>query len=150
MTAMDDPHGSSPTREAVAALFARRQADLQRLDAAALSADYADDAAIESPFAGQHQGRSAEAALNKFFGAFRGLEIRGEAPIIDGDRVAQAFTFSGTGIGKLMGLPPSDKSFRFSAVHLYRLRGLQIVEERRVYDSTGLWVQIGVLKAKPT
>ena len=148
--ATDQPVGEKPTREAVVALFARRRASFQRLDAAALGGDYADDARIESPFAGVHEGREAGAALQKFFDAFQGLETQVEPPIIDGERVAQQLTFSGAGIGKLMGLPPSDKPFRFSAVALYRLRGLKIVEERRLYDSTGLWVQIGVLKTKPT
>lgn len=148
--AMDQPVGEKPTREDIAALFTRRQADFRRLDAAALGDDYVGDARIESPFAGIHQGRGAAAAVQRFFDAFRGLEIECEPPIIDGERVAQFFTFSGAGVGKLMGLPPSNKPFRFSAVHLYRLRGLKIVEERRLYDSTGLWVQIGVLKAKPT
>ena len=37
------------TRDQIAALFARRDADFSRRDAAALAADYADDATIDSP-----------------------------------------------------------------------------------------------------
>ena len=137
------------SRDAIWQLFERRREAYRRQDAQVLGADYASDARIESPFAGVHDGNAAEAAIQKFFDTFRDLRVECEPPIIDGDRVAQQVTFSGTGVGSLMGLPPSTKPYRFSAVHLYRLRGLQIVEERRVYDSTGLWVQIGVLKAKP-
>jgi hypothetical protein len=35
-------------------------------------------------------------------------------------------------------------------VFLYELNGLTIVRERRIYDFTGMLVQIGALKAKPT
>jgi ketosteroid isomerase-like protein len=49
-----------------------------------------------------------------------------------------------------MGLPPTGKPFRLPAVFLYELRDGRIVRERRIYDFTGLLVQVGVLKAKPT
>ena len=32
---------------------------------------------------------------------------------------------------------------------VFEIRGRQIVRERRIYDFTGLLLQIGVLKAKP-
>jgi hypothetical protein len=35
------------------------------------------------------------------------------------------------------------------AVFFYRLENGRIVHERRIYDFTGLLLQIGVLKAKP-
>ena len=47
-----------------------------------------------------------------------------DPPIIDGNRVAQLATAEGTNMGGLMGLP-------------------------RIYDFTGLLVQVGILKAKP-
>ena len=48
-----------------------------------------------------------------------------------------------------MGLPPTGRAFRFLAAFVFILRDGRIVEERRVYDFTGLLIQIGVLKAKP-
>lgn len=48
-----------------------------------------------------------------------------------------------------MGLPPTGKPFRISIVHLHDIRDGYIQHERRIYDFTGLLVQIGVLKAKP-
>jgi hypothetical protein len=44
------------TREQVEAMFARRQAALDNLDAAALSADYTEDCIIESPASGTLRG----------------------------------------------------------------------------------------------
>jgi hypothetical protein len=36
-----------------------------------------------------------------------------------------------------------------SAVFFYELKHGRIVRERRIYDFTGMLVQIGILKAKP-
>jgi predicted ester cyclase len=52
-------------------------------------------------------------------------------------------------MGGLFGLAPTGKTFRLPVVLMYELRGRQIVRERRIYDFTGLLVQVGVLKAKP-
>ena len=76
-------------REQVMALFARRQEAFEKLDAATLAADYADDAVIQSPMAGVHHGREAEAAFRHGFNAFRDMTQTVEAVIIDGDRVAE-------------------------------------------------------------
>ena len=58
-------------------------------------------------------------------------------------------SLEGTNLGGLMGLPPSGKHFRVPAVFLYELRGNKIIRERRIFDFTGMLVQIGVLKARP-
>jgi predicted ester cyclase len=90
-----------------------------------------------------------EHTLKAVFAAFLDCTIKTESLLIDGDRVAHALAIAGTHIGEFMGLPPSRKSFRIKAVFLYELRDRKIVHERRIYDFTGLLMQIGVLKAKP-
>ena len=105
---------------------------------------------IDSPTVGLHQGPdAARQAYDVIFHAFADNTRRTEALVIEGDRVAQVMTIEGTNLGGLMGLPPSGKHFRVPAVFLYDLRGDQIVRERRIYDFTGMLVQIGVLKARP-
>ena len=52
-------------------------------------------------------------------------------------------------MGSFLGLEPSGRSFHIPAVFTYELRNGQIAREQRIYDFTGLLVQIGVLKAKP-
>ena len=64
-------------------------------------------------------------------------------------RVDACRTLEGTDSGQFLGLPPTGKSFRIPAVFLYELKDGQIARERRIYDFTGLLVQIGLLKAKP-
>lgn len=141
---------SGMTRDEIVALFDRRQQLYDNLDAAALAADYADDAVIESPSAGVHSGRkAAEQAFRAGFGAFLDMKTKTETLLIDGDRVAQVLAIEGTHIGEFMGMPPSGKPFRLAAVFVYELRDAKIARERRIYDFTGMLVQIGLLKAKP-
>jgi steroid delta-isomerase-like uncharacterized protein len=138
------------TRDAIAALFARRDTAWGNEDAAALAADYAADAVIESPTAGVHRGPvAAQHGFDSVFTTFTDMTLHVESLLIDGDRVAQVLTIEGTNMGGIMGLPPSDKAFRVPAVFLYELRGDKISRERRIYDFTGLLVQVGVLKARP-
>jgi predicted ester cyclase len=68
---------------------------------------------------------------------------------IDGDRVAQIGTLTGTDTGGFMGIPPTGKSFKLPIVVLYTVADGCIVRERRIYDFTGMLVQAGILKAKP-
>ncbi|MGH9255307.1 MAG: ester cyclase [Vicinamibacterales bacterium] len=138
------------TRDEIVAFFERRLEHYEDLDAAALAADYADDAVIESPIAGVHTGRrAAEQALQAVFAAFVDRRMESVSLLIDGDRVANVLAIEGTLIGDFMGLPPTGKPFHHTAVFLYELRDRQIVRERRIYDFTGLLMQVGVLKAKP-
>ena len=48
-----------------------------------------------------------------------------------------------------MGLPPTDRPFSISLVSLCDLRDGLIARERRIYDFTGLLLQVGAIKAKP-
>ena len=137
------------TREQVMAFFARRQQAFANLDAVALAADYADDAVIESPIAGVHHGRTVEDALRAVFTAFPDMTQTVDTLIIDGDRVVEVRRTSATHVGEFLGLAPSGKSFHLDMVFLYDLKDGKIVGERRIYDFTGLLMQIGVLKAKP-
>jgi steroid delta-isomerase-like uncharacterized protein len=138
------------TRDEVVAFFERRQQLYDNLDAAGLAADYADDAVIDSPSAGIHRGRqAAEQALRAIFSAFVDIKTTIEALVIDDDRIAEIRAIEGTHIGEFMGVPPTGKPFRLAGVFLYELRDGTIVRERRIYDFTGMLIQIGLLKAKP-
>ena len=77
------------------------------------------------------------------------IKVHEESVLIDGDAAAQVVTLEGTDSGQFLGLPPTGKSFRVPAVLLYEFKDGQIARERRIYDFTGLLVQIGLLKAKP-
>lgn len=137
------------TRDEIAALFARRQDAYEDLDAAALAADYADEATIESPVTGAHGKADAERNFKVVFDAFLDLKMTFRPPVIDGSRVAWYATAEGTNMGGFMGLPPSGRPFKLATAFFHEVRDGKIVREQRIYDFTGLLVQIGVLKAKP-
>ena len=137
------------TRNVIAAIFERRLMAFDHQDAGALAADYTVDCVIESPSGGVHHGRAAaEQVLRSVIDAFD-VKMHQDALLIDGDSVAQILTIEGTDDGQFLGLPPTGKSFRVPAVFLYDLKDGQIARERRVYDFTGLLIQVGLLKAKP-
>jgi steroid delta-isomerase-like uncharacterized protein len=139
------------TREQAEALFARRQAAFNRLDAAALAADHASDGVVESPTAaGTVSGREAIADVYRaWFKAFPDFEFRHIELVVEGDRVALVATASGTNAAGFMGLPATGKRFKFPVVCVYRFEASEIVHEQRVYDFSGMLIQIGMLKAKP-
>ena len=138
------------TREDLIAMFDRRRAAMADLDARALAADHSEESVCESPMAGTVRGREAiEQVARAFFCAFPDVRSQRDALVIDGDRVVEVETLSGTDTGGFMGMPPTQKAFAFPLVRLYTVRDGAIVHERRIYDFTGLLIQIGVLKAKP-
>ena len=139
------------TRQDVEELFERRQQALARRDSAALAMLHSQDGVLESPTAGGPvQGRRAiEQVYRAWFTAFPDVKFSVEELLIDGDRVAQRLTTSGTDTGGFLNLPPTGKAFRVPLVLLCTLADNKIVHERRIYDFTGMLIQIGVLKAKP-
>ncbi len=84
-----------------------------------------------------------------WFTAFPDAVAQPEELLIDGNRVVLISTSAGTDTGGFLGLAPTGKSFRLPMVFIFALNERQIVHERRIYDFTGLLVQIGMLKAKP-
>jgi steroid delta-isomerase-like uncharacterized protein len=138
------------TREEIASLFTRRETAWNDHDVDGIVALYAENAVVESPLGGTHQGRAAIGAIAKtFFEAFTDATLTTDDVIIDGDRVVHVFTMSGTDTGGLMGMDPSGKPALVPMVFVCRVADGLIVHERRIYDFTGMLVQIGVLKAKP-
>ena len=138
------------TRDDIMALLARRHDAIIRRDAAALMADYAEDAVVESPLAGVVKGREAnEQVYRAWWSAFPDRVDHVEEAIVDGDRAAQFATLTQTDLGGFMGLAPTGKPVRIPIVYLFTFDDRHIVHERRIYDFTGMLVQVGILKAKP-
>ena len=140
---------SGMTRSEILALFKKRQEAWEDLDAKSLAADYADASVIESPSGGVHTGRDAEKVLGAMFDAFLDLTMTVDDLVIDGDVVVAILSFEGTHMRPLLGFAPTGKRFHLSGAFVHRLKDRTIIHERRIYDFTGLLVQIGVLKAKP-
>lgn len=138
------------TREEIVGFFARRKDAHNRHDIAALVSQHAEDSIVENPWAGAVKGREAiRQVYAELFRAFPDILISGEELLIEGNRVAQIATSLGTDIGGFMSLTPTRKKFSVPIVFQFMFQDKQIIHERRIYDFTGLLVQIGVLKARP-
>jgi steroid delta-isomerase-like uncharacterized protein len=139
------------TNDQIAAFIDRHASAWNRHDAKALCTNHAEDGVVISPMFSRVEGRAeicrTYAAL---FAAFPDWELRFEAPIRDGDRLAVLFSVAATHRGEFMGIPGSGKRCAFEGVSLFRFSpDLLIVEERRVYDFTGLLTRLGILRVRP-
>lgn len=134
----------------IAALIARQTASWQRRDPAALAQGYAEDAIVSSPMFPRAEGRKAiELSFVSIFRIFPDWTLVSEAPCITGSRVMQLCKVGGTHTGEFMGLPGTGKRTEFDCVLIYDVEDGLIKRERRVYDFTGMLIQLGVLRGKP-
>ena len=76
------------------------------------------------------------------------LSIRIEDLIEEGDKLAARVTASGTNKGELMGSSPTGRAVTWSVVHLSRLEGDRIAEDRVTFNVLGFLQQLGL--APPT
>jgi steroid delta-isomerase-like uncharacterized protein len=140
------------TRDDIVAMFARRQQALDRHDADALAADHSEDSVVHSPMGGGTvTGRDAIARIySSYFTALADMTFTQEQLLVDGDHAVLVGRTAGTDTGGFMGMAPSHRAISFPIVLLYELRDGRIIHEHRVYDFTGVLLQIGVIKAKPS
>jgi steroid delta-isomerase-like uncharacterized protein len=139
------------TRAEISGFFARFQETWTRRDIHALVSFHAEDGVVETPFGGGlTRGRDAIGRVyESFFHSFPDARITYDEPLIDGDRVVLIARISGTDRGGFLGLHPTGRIVDFPCVLLFELEDGLIARERRIYDFTGLAVQVGALKAKP-
>jgi steroid delta-isomerase-like uncharacterized protein len=138
------------TRDDLTRMFDRRHEAWERRDADALAQDHAEHGTVHSPRTGLVTGRANIAnAYRSWFAAFPDIQIHREELLVDGDNVALFFTSLGTHNGDFMGIEGCGRRFEVRGVFLYKFADGLIAQERRIYDFTGLLVQLGVLKAKP-
>ena len=140
----------SMTREEMMALLERRLSHLEDRDLAAIEADYAETAVLDSPMSGRAIGRDAiRRAYAAFFEAYGELSIEREHVLVDGDQAVVIFKFTATHTGTLFGMEGTGKRVEFRGVNLYTVANGEIVHEQRIYDFTGFLMKLGVISARP-
>ncbi len=138
------------TREEITEFFARRDAAWQRHDSAALAADHTEEGELDSPLRGKVRGQSELlGTYEDFFVSFPDAQYRTESLLIEGNKAVQFVMMTGTQEGDFCGLPPTGRKFQMRCAFLFTFDGNKIAHEFRIYDFTGILVQLGVLKAKP-
>ena len=137
-------------RDEILALVKRRQAAWAARDPAALAATYAEHGTVASPMGGVLEGRAEiERIYRLWMSAFTDIVLQQDDVLIDGNRVVTISHFSGTHTGEFFGLAPGGRRVEAQVALVMTVADGLVVEERRIYDFTGLLVQVGVLKAKP-
>lgn len=139
------------TRDEITALIGRFLEAFVRRDIDALAQLHAEDGVVESPLAGGlAHGREAIARVYQaLFHSFPDVTLPADEPLIDGNRVVLICRLSGTDRGGFLGLAPTGRTFNIPCILLFDFENGLIARERRIYDFTGLAVQVGAIKAKP-
>jgi steroid delta-isomerase-like uncharacterized protein len=138
------------TREQIVAVLNTMQRAWNSRDSVGLGAAHTDDGVVYSPIFGEVRGRAAiEQSYRDLFTAFADWTFEPHELIVDGDRAAQMFAVSATHTSELFGVPATHRRFRIHGVLIFDFEDGKVGVERRLYDFTGLLVQMGVVKAKP-
>ena len=139
------------TRQEILALLERRKAAWTARDPGGLAATHADNGTVISPFGGVQEGRAEiDRIYRLWFSAFPDIVFHQDDVLIDGDRAVLVGRMAATHAGDFFGLAPSGRQFEAQIAFVLKFAGGAVVEERRIYDFTGLLVQVGVLRAKPS
>jgi steroid delta-isomerase-like uncharacterized protein len=138
-------------RDELKAIVERFTEAWQRRDPAGLAQHHAPDGVAESPMYATLRGPKAiEDAYRAFFTSFPDATIDVENIIVDPPYVVVFTTVHATHQNDFFGLPGTNRHVDFRMSRLMKMNDHGLIEhERRIYDFTGLLVQIGVLRAKP-
>ena len=138
------------TREELQGIVEKYLEAWKRRDPSAIAQYHASSGVAESPIYATLRGRKAiEDAWRAFFTSFPDATIEIDAILVDPPRVALFTTVNATHVNEFFGMPGTNRRIEFRNARLMEMddQGL-IMHERRIYDFTGLLVQIGVLRAR--
>lgn len=124
----------------------------ERADVAGLSACYSDTCEIVSPIFNILHGRTElETSLRELFRAFSDFQIGIDDVIVDRERRERAvmlFTAFQTHRGEIFGIPGTGRRFEVRGAFVFTFEHDRIIRDSRLYDFTGMLMQLGVLRAK--
>lgn len=139
------------TRDDLQAIVERHLDTWQRHDVGALAGFHSANGVVESPMYGTRRGRTEiEEAYRAFFKSFPDARMDCEAILIDPPKVAIFITLGCTHSDEFFGLHGTNKHIDIRSARFMQFDAAgSIVHERRIYDFTGVLLQLGVLRAKP-
>ena len=138
-------------RVTIAEFFEKRDRAWQEHDTETLSASHTENGEIDSPLFGVLKGQEAiRKSYADWFRTFPDTEYHVRHLLIDGDRAAEFIRITATQQYDVCGYKATGKRFDFNGSSMFLLSEGRIAREIRTYDFTGVLVQLGALKAKPS
>jgi predicted ester cyclase len=86
---------------------------------------------------------SLKAAQRRVMAGLSDARMTIEDVIGEGDKVAVRLTSHGRHSGEFMGMPPSNREYTISEIHIFRIEDGKVAEHWRDADMLGLMQQIG-------
>ena len=143
------------THDEIRAFFETYTRAWERQDIDALVDCYATNCEITSPmFPSVRDAAGVERAFQDLFHTFGDLSFQIDDLIVEspaeggGVKAVLVVTSQATHKGEIFGLPGSGRRIETPIVFVFRLKDNHITSERRLYDFTGVLVQLGVLRTK--
>jgi steroid delta-isomerase-like uncharacterized protein len=122
----------------------------KRRDVKALAELYALNGVTESPMYATRVGRqSIEDAYRSFVTSFPDFTMDIESVLVDPPQIAFFATINATHVNEFFGLPGTNRHIEFRIAWLCAIENGLIARDHRVYDFTGILLQVGLLRAKP-
>lgn len=124
----------------------------ERGDIFALLACYSEHCEVVSPIFNVLHGRTElETSFRDLFRAFAEFQIQVDDVIVDRDgkeRAVLLFAALVTHRGEIFGMPGTGRRYEIKGAFVFSFENGRIARESRLYDFTGLLMQLGVLRAK--
>src|SRR5205814_4699158 len=118
---------------------------MARHDAAALPAGHSPDSVVDSPTLATLRGRAAlEDSYRALFHSFPDWKMTPNAILIDPPHIAVFSTINATHVNEFFGLPGTHRHVEIQSARYLTVETGFITRERRIYDFTGMLVQVGV------
>ena len=83
--------------------------------------------------------------MNGLYTSFPDNKMTLDDMIVEGDKAAIRFTFTGTHKGEYMGIPATNKKVTGSIIEIHRIAGGKVVEIWQKFDTLSLMQQLGVI-----
>ena len=84
---------------------------------------------------------------NALWAAFPDSHLEFDDIVIQGDRLAARFTFSGTQRGEFLGIPPTGKKITVQGMRFFKFRGTKGIETWNLVDMLSMMQQLGAIKS---
>lgn len=101
---------------------------------------------IQHGTSGDCDKETLKTVFEKVFTAFSNLEKTVEDVAVNGNCIWARCRVTGTHTGTYFGFPPTNKTFSFTTIDIWRLKKGKCVEHWGVEDRLGLLQQIGAIK----